>query len=113
MGVKFSLDDFGTGYSSLSYLKDLPLKKLKIDRSFICAMDSTKRNLNIVDAIILVAKKLNLQVVAEGVENSEQENFLREHHCNFGQGYFYSRPVPADQALEMLNKGNAPTVALL
>lgn len=113
LGVMTSIDDFGTGYSSLSYLKDLPLKKLKIDRSFICAMDSTKRNLNIVDTIILVAKKLNLQVVAEGVENSEQENFLREHHCNFGQGYFYSRPVPADQALEMLNKGNAPTVALL
>ncbi len=94
IGVRFSLDDFGTGYSSLSYVKRLPLDTLKIDRTFVndCTADSD--NTAIVRAIIAMAKTLDLDVVAEGVETEAQLNFLAEQGCTAYQGYHFSAPVP-------------------
>ncbi|NJD54813.1 MAG: EAL domain-containing protein [Nitrospirae bacterium] len=94
MGIRFSLDDFGTGYSSLSYLKKLPIKKLKIDKSFVSGLRDDKDAQAIVYAVIAMAHSLNLSVVAEGVETDEQLNFLDSCHCDQVQGYLYSRPLP-------------------
>ena len=91
IGVRTGLDDFGTGYSSLSYLHSLPFDTLKIDRSFIAAMDQPK-SLNIVRAILYLAKKLGLSVVAEGIENSRQRDSLAAWGCEMGQGYLLGRP---------------------
>ncbi|GAL27016.1 diguanylate cyclase [Vibrio variabilis] len=91
--IDISLDDFGTGYSSLSYLKGLPINKLKIDRSFINDVPSQADSNAIVQAIIAMAKALDLVVVAEGVEDHQQVEFLMEHGCQFGQGYVFSKPL--------------------
>jgi EAL domain-containing protein (putative c-di-GMP-specific phosphodiesterase class I) len=98
LGVKLQVDDFGTGYSSLSYLHQLPLDILKIDRSFIIAMANDPKHLSIVRAIIALADTLGLQTTAEGVDQLTQAHQLREMNCTYGQGYLWSRPVPADQA---------------
>lgn len=97
LGVKLALDDFGTGYSSLSYIKRFPIDRIKIDQSFVRDVIEDKEDAAIVDAIIYIAHKLGMEVVAEGVETVEQLNFLREHRCSDIQGYFVSRPVPYDQ----------------
>lgn len=94
LGVSLSIDDFGTGYSSLSYLRRLPLDTLKIDRSFIQDIPRTPQDMEIVQAIIVMAHALHLQVVTEGVETVEQYDFLKRHDCDFIQGYLLSRPVP-------------------
>jgi EAL domain-containing protein (putative c-di-GMP-specific phosphodiesterase class I) len=94
LGVSLSIDDFGTGYSSLSYLRRLPLDTLKIDRSFIQDIPRTPQDMEIVQAIIVMAHALHLQVVTEGVETFEQYDFLERHDCDFIQGYLLSRPVP-------------------
>jgi diguanylate cyclase (GGDEF)-like protein len=96
LGVCISIDDFGTGYSSLSYLKQLPINVLKIDRSFLDGIDSNCDDAVILGAIINLGNSLNLDVVAEGIETQGQVNFLLEHDCHLGQGYFYSPPVTAD-----------------
>ena len=96
-GVRMSIDDFGTGYSSLSYLKKFKVYKLKIDQSFVRGIGTDPEDQAIVGTIIQMAKRLGLQTIAEGVETAEQEAFLREQECNEVQGYYYSRPVPADQ----------------
>lgn len=93
LGVSLAIDDFGTGYSSLACLKHFPVDKLKIDQSFIRGIDSDPRDQTIVSAIIGMAKALDLVVVAEGVESSAHVDFLREHHCEQGQGYYLGRPV--------------------
>ncbi len=94
-GVGFSLDDFGTGYSSLSYLSQLPLDQLKIDRSFVMHIDSQDRAMAICAAIISMAHSLKLRVVAEGVETEAQRYILNTvHHCDYIQGYLYSKPLP-------------------
>ncbi|GAL17662.1 diguanylate cyclase [Vibrio maritimus] len=99
LGIDISLDDFGTGYSSLSYLKGLPINKLKIDRSFINDVPSQADSNAIVQAIIAMAQALDLVVVAEGVEDQQQVEFLTEHGCQFGQGYVFSKPIdPLDFA---------------
>jgi len=92
-GVKLSIDDFGTGYSSLSYLRNLPVYKLKIDRSFVQAMTVNQGDATITSAIINMGRSLNLTVIAEGVETEEQVSFLRAQGCDEIQGYYFSRPL--------------------
>lgn len=101
-GVSFSLDDFGTGYSAMSYLKRLPITNLKIDKSFLDSVMEDNRDQKIIQAIITLAKSLNLYVIAEGVERSDQEQFLQESNCNMAQGFLYSKPVPKERADEIL-----------
>jgi len=105
LGIKLSIDDFGTGYSSLSYLKKLPINKLKIDRSFIMDLPDDEDDVGITKAVIALAKSLNLNIIAEGVENKEQKEFLIANGCNNIQGYYYSRPVPANEMLSILKNG--------
>ncbi|MFD1019585.1 EAL domain-containing protein [Thalassobacillus hwangdonensis] len=100
MGVKLSLDDFGTGYSSLSYLKEFPLDTLKIDRSFIQTIHQSSKDQAVVDMIIHMALKLDLNVIAEGVETEEQLEYLASTPCQHYQGYLCSPPVPRQQIAE-------------
>lgn len=93
LGVEFSLDDFGTGYSSLSYLTQLPLEQLKIDRSFISTLPDSHNDAVVVQTIITMAQSLKLSVIAEGVENEAQKQFLEQHGCTNYQGYLFSKPI--------------------
>jgi diguanylate cyclase (GGDEF)-like protein/PAS domain S-box-containing protein len=102
LGVSISMDDFGTGYSSLSYLKRFPLTTLKIDRSFIMDIEDNEDDQEITRAIIAMGKSLNLATLAEGVETKEQVEILRGYGCEYIQGYFYSRPLPANAMTEYL-----------
>ena len=95
LGVTLSIDDFGTGYSSFSYLKRLPIDKLKVDKSFIIDMTQSAESLAIVQAIVAMAHRLHLVVVAEGVETADQVAALRKAECDQIQGYYYSRPLRA------------------
>ncbi len=105
MGIKLAIDDFGVGYSSLSYLQDFPVQTLKIDRSFTNGIPKNAGNVAIAKAIIALAKSLKLQVIAEGVETREQHNFLLNEGCQEGQGYLYSKPLPAAAIEQLLNRG--------
>jgi EAL domain-containing protein (putative c-di-GMP-specific phosphodiesterase class I) len=104
MGVRLSLDDFGTGYSSLSYLKELPFHSLKIDQSFVGKIPGQPGDQQIVTTILALAKGFELEVIAEGIETQAQYDFLRDHGCEFGQGYLMSRPLPADALAAMLGR---------
>ena len=106
LGVSLSIDDFGTGYSSLAYLKRLPLDTVKIDRSFIVDIPRSPQDMEIVQAIIVMAHTLHLKVVTEGVETSQQKDFLTQHGCDYLQGYLISRPLPLDQILSLVHKLN-------
>lgn len=106
MGIHLSIDDFGTGYSSLSYLKRFPIDSLKIDRSFVQDIGTDKDDAAIASAVIAMAHRLQLTVVAEGVETAEQLEFLTAHACDEVQGYYFSRPVPADEFVELLHKSH-------
>ncbi len=97
LGVSLAIDDFGTGYSSLSYLKQLPVNKLKIDRSFVRDLSDDMADAALVQAIIAMGKKLQLKLVAEGVENGSHEIFLAAHNCDYAQGHYYSKPLPAGE----------------
>lgn len=101
-GIGFALDDFGTGYSSLSNLRYLPLKKLKIDRSFIHDVPHSDQDVRLVTSVLALARSLDLQVVAEGIESLEQLAFLQQKGSEIGQGYYFSRPVAADQLPELM-----------
>ena len=96
LGIKIALDDFGTGYSSLSYLSYLPIDKLKVDQSFVQNIDSDARSLAIAETVIALGKKLNVEVVAEGIETEKAMRLLTERECGLGQGYLISRPMPSE-----------------
>ena len=111
MGLKLAIDDFGTGYSSLSYLKQFPVSKLKIDRSFIRDIALNPDDAAITTAIISMAKSLNLKVIAEGVENEAQMSFLRAHHCDEIQGYYFSKPLLPSEVADKLRGKAARAVS--
>ena len=112
LGVRISVDDFGTGYSSLSYLRRLPLHKLKIDRSFIRDIETSRDDAQIVRAIVSMAHSLKLEVTAEGVENEAQYAFIRELGCEQYQGFLCSAPVPPEDFVETLRSTLSPTQKL-
>ncbi|HJS50976.1 MAG TPA: EAL domain-containing protein, partial [Pyrinomonadaceae bacterium] len=103
-GVAISIDDFGTGYSSLNYLHRFPIDYLKIDRSFVGAMGEGNQNREIVRTIVALAKSLKLGIIAEGIETKEQFRKLRRLGCQFGQGYLFSRPLPASEIEKLLEE---------
>ena len=107
-GITFSIDDFGTGYSSLSYLKRFPIDTLKIDRSFISDAMNSKGDQEIIKTIIAMARNLNIDAVAEGVETQEQKDFLASYGCNSMQGFFFAHPVPVDKFKDLLERQRRP-----
>lgn len=105
LGVKISLDDFGTGFSSLTYLRMLPVETLKIDKSFIDIITTDMQGAKIIDSIINMAHTVNMKVVAEGVETQQQLEYLQHNNCDLIQGYIFSQPIGAEQALALLVQG--------
>ncbi|MDX1810835.1 MAG: EAL domain-containing protein [Gammaproteobacteria bacterium] len=105
--IKLSIDDFGTGYSSLSYLKNFPIDVLKIDRSFVMELPYNTDDIAIVNTIISMGHNLKLKVIAEGVETREQAQILREMGCEYAQGYYFSRPIPAKSCAEYILSVNS------
>jgi len=104
LGLSLAMDDFGTGYSSLSYLKKFPIDVIKIDRSFIKDIPGNQDDMEITSAVIAMAHKLKLTVVAEGIETSEQLAVLRHQRCNVGQGYLFDKPIPGRELIERLRR---------
>jgi EAL domain-containing protein (putative c-di-GMP-specific phosphodiesterase class I) len=103
-GLRIAIDDFGTGYSSLSYLKQFPVDYLKIDRSFVANIHTDGDDAAICAAIVAMAKKLNLMVIAEGVESEEQLFFLREQGCDQVQGFLFAKPMQADELARLFDE---------
>lgn len=104
VGFRFSLDDFGTGYSSLSYLSKMHLDELKFDRGFTNSSMKEPKDRIILQQVTSMAKKLGLDIVSEGVEDKEQYDMMKNMGCTYYQGYYYSKPVPFDEVLNLLNK---------
>jgi EAL domain-containing protein (putative c-di-GMP-specific phosphodiesterase class I) len=102
LGFHLTMDDFGTGYSSLAYLKRFPFDSVKIDQSFVRGIPQSRDDCAIVEAIIAMAHSLQLEVVAEGVETKEQFDFLRSLRCDQIQGYYFSKPIPANEIVKLL-----------
>jgi diguanylate cyclase (GGDEF)-like protein len=104
LDLRLSMDDFGTGFSSFSYLHRFPMDTLKVDRSFVSNMNESSKNCEIVSTIIMLAHKLGMDVVAEGIETEEQMKTLQSLECEYGQGYFFSKPLAKDNAEELLSR---------
>jgi EAL domain-containing protein (putative c-di-GMP-specific phosphodiesterase class I) len=102
LGVQVAVDDFGTGYSNLAYLKRFPMDMLKVDKSFVNGLGEKPEDTAIVEAVISLARALGLRTVAEGIETSGQLERLRDLGCELGQGYYFSRALPADEASALL-----------
>jgi EAL domain-containing protein (putative c-di-GMP-specific phosphodiesterase class I) len=111
-GIQLAIDDFGTGYSSMSYLKTFPVRALKVDRSFVRGLPQNPEDAAITRAIIAMARSLRMEVVAEGIETQEQNDFLRANGCDKSQGYLYGRPCPAAQIGQMLTRARAGACAV-
>ncbi len=111
LGVRLAIDDFGTGYSSLSYLTALPVDTLKIDRSFVVALDDAGRTAPIVRAIMMVGAAMGLAVTAEGIETASQLQYLQQLRCVDGQGFFFARPLDATATTALLRVGSLPAAA--
>jgi len=107
LGLRLSIDDFGTGYSSLSYLTKFPFDSIKIDKSFVSAVHDSEENRSMVRIINDLARLFGFDVIAEGIENEAHANLLRALACDYGQGYFFSKPMPAEEALKLI-KGAIP-----
>ena len=110
MGIQLSIDDFGTGYSSLSYLKRLPVSELKIDKSFVMNIEHDQDDVTIVKSTIELGHNLGLKVVAEGIENKNTWNILKAMGCDYGQGYFMAKPMPANKLLDWAEQWSHKTV---
>jgi EAL domain-containing protein (putative c-di-GMP-specific phosphodiesterase class I) len=102
LGVAFAIDDFGTGYSSLSYLKRFPIDILKVDKSFVDDVGDSVEDGALAEAIVQLGRTLHLEVVAEGIEKARQINGLRALGCQYGQGFFFAKPLTADQIDDLL-----------
>ncbi|MBV1908072.1 MAG: EAL domain-containing protein [Kangiellaceae bacterium] len=112
LGLQLSIDDFGTGYSSLSYLQKFPVDILKIDRAFVKDIPKNESDMAICSAVIAMAHKLNLAVVAEGIEKKKQANFLRNNNCEIGQGYYFGKPMPTKSVTSILRKSHSVAIEL-
>ncbi len=110
MGLRLAIDDFGTGYSSLSYLRQFPIDTLKVDQSFIHEIHADTDEATIISAVINMGCRMKHRVIAEGVETAEQLAFLRAHGCDEGQGYYFARPMPAEETAKLLEMGMELTV---
>jgi EAL domain-containing protein (putative c-di-GMP-specific phosphodiesterase class I) len=108
LGIQISMDDFGTGHSSLNYLKHFPIRRLKVDQTFVAGMASQEKDRAIVATVISIAKNLGLGVTAEGVETEEQAALLSTLDCEDAQGYLLARPAPAEDVEERLGIAPAP-----
>jgi EAL domain-containing protein (putative c-di-GMP-specific phosphodiesterase class I) len=106
MGIHIAIDDFGTGYSSLSYLKRLPIQKLKIDQSFIRDITVDPNDTAITVAIINMARSLDLETIAEGIETAGQLSLLKNKGCRLGQGFYFSEPLSARELLPLLQRND-------
>jgi EAL domain-containing protein (putative c-di-GMP-specific phosphodiesterase class I) len=102
-GIQVALDDFGTGYSSLSYLQEFDIDYIKIDKSFVSKLAPNSNNLVLCEAMIIMAHKLNIKVIAEGVETNQQRDLLYKAGCDYAQGYLFSKPIPAEEFSKLLN----------
>jgi len=102
LDVQISIDDFGTGYSSLSYLKKFDIDFLKIDRSFVGSLSDDSEDLVLIQAIIIMAHKLGCKVIAEGIEDEEQRNILAKEGCDYGQGYYFSKPLVSSEFIKLM-----------
>ncbi len=110
-GVKIYIDDFGTGYSSLSRLHELPIDLLKIDKSFIDGLEASDEKAKMSEAIVVLARALGLEIVAEGIESEDQRGFLTDLYCTYGQGYFFSKPLAAEAMTTWLERTQKPLAA--
>ena len=106
IGVKLAIDDFGTGYSSLSYLREFPIDVLKIDKSFVDGIAVSEQRLALAEGIVQIARTLQLEVIAEGIESEVQRDLLIAMGCQFGQGYLLAMPMPAQQAETLVRTGS-------
>ena len=108
LGVKIAMDDFGTGHSSLTCLQELPIDVLKIDRSFIANMERSRSFAALVHAVTTLGQNLGLAAVAEGIETPDQLAMLQSLDCDFGQGYFFAKPMPAEAVVTYMSSADAP-----
>jgi EAL domain-containing protein (putative c-di-GMP-specific phosphodiesterase class I) len=113
LGIHIQIDDFGSGYSSLSYLSQFPINALKIDQSFIRNMGNGTNDTTIVQAIVMLSRRMGVNVIAEGVETVKQFNTLKELGCEYGQGYFVSRPLISEETKALMIKSLQENLSLI